>query len=173
MKRKVFFGLLLVCLSLVISCLTIYKKLNKRPPPKFPNELPCFSLVTLDHIPVIADSLNNHPIIVVYYSPDCLFCEHEGKELARYSSDFEGYQVLFVTCAPADSAAAYTTRTGIGAVAHFYSLVDTTYRLPLHFGIRTTPTTLIYGGDRRLITFFEGEVNAAKLLKAIQKENVR
>jgi len=169
MNNRYVLSTFLICLSLTVLTLLVIKVLNKRTHPEFPDDLPHFSLVTWEGARFSADSLSDRKIIVVFYSLDCLFCEHEGRDLARHSADFADCQLLFVTCAPPDSAAAYALRTGIGGVDYFYSLVDTTNRFPLLFGIRTTPTTLIYGRDRKLVKAFEGEVNAAKLLKTIQQ----
>jgi len=92
-----------------------------------------------------------------------------GKELVKHAADFTDIHTLFITLAPLDSAIAYTLRLGIGRIPYYYSLIDTSYQAPLLFGLRTTPTTLLYNEEHKLIKGFEGEVNAAKLIKTIRE----
>ena len=160
---------LLMGIFLSLVGLIIYKALNPKAPANFPEELPFFEAITLDGTPFNTDSLDTGNVLAVFYSPGCLFCEHEGKDLARYAADFAESQLLFVTSAPVDSACAYTHRSGIEAIPHYRLLIDTAFKTPLLFGLRTIPTTLIYDEDQKLIKAFEGEVNAAKLLKTIRE----
>jgi thiol-disulfide isomerase/thioredoxin len=168
MNKKILMAILLTGLFAILTCLMIFKALNKRAPAAFPAELPAFEAITADGVPFHLDSIDSGKTVVVFYSPGCLFCEHEGKELARYAANFSDSRILFITCAPADSAFAYSLRTGIAVIPHYYALIDTTFQIPLLLGLRTTPTTLLYDEKRRLIKGFEGEVNAAKLLKTMQ-----
>ncbi|MDR2585598.1 MAG: redoxin domain-containing protein [Prevotellaceae bacterium] len=169
MNKKILISGLLVGLFAIIVGLFVYKLLNKKEPHSFAQELPLFEAITLDGIVFNTDSLSAGKVVVVFYSPGCLFCEHEGKELSRHANEFTDCRLLFITNAPIDSAVAYTSRTGVGKIAHFRSLVDTTLKTPLLFGLRTLPTTFIFGDDRQLINAFEGEVNAKKLLKTIRQ----
>ena len=169
MTKKNIIAILLIGLLLVFVILIVYKALHKKPAAAFSTEMPAFALTTLEGGLFTSDSLHAGKTVMVFYAPGCLFCEHEGKELARHAADFAGSQFLFITCALADSAAAYSLRTGIHAIPHFYSLVDAACKTPRPFGLRTTPTTLLYDENRRLIKGIEGEVNAVKLRKMLQE----
>ena len=169
MNKKNFIAGLLMGLGLTVICLIVFKALNKEAPSEFPDELPAFELITQEGRLFTSDSLGAGKTIVMFYSPDCLFCEHEGKELTDRAADFINAQILFITCFQLDSVSVYTRRTGINTVPYYYSLIDTAYITPLLFGLRTTPTTLLYNEERKLITAFEGEVNATKLLKTLQE----
>ena len=160
---------LLIGLFLTLVSLIVYKAFNRKAPAEFPTELPAFELITIDGLLFTSDSVRSGKMGLVFYSPGCLFCEHEVKELAKHAVSFEGSQFLFITTAPLDSAVAFTLRNGIDAAPHFYSLVDTTFMTPLLFGLRTIPTTLIYNEDKILFKGFEGEVNAAKLFKTMHQ----
>jgi len=169
MNKRILLAILLVGFSLALIGLIVYKALNPKASANFPKELPAFELITIGGTPFTIESLSKSTVTVVFYTPGCLFCEHEGKELVRHATDFTGCQLLFITSAPVDSAIAYTQRTGIGAVPHYCSLVDTAFKTPLLFSLHTIPTTLIYDENRKLIKAFEGEVNAVKLLKTLRE----
>lgn len=130
---------------------------------------PEHNFLTIDEEPFNTGTLNANNFIVIFYSPGCTFCEHEGAELSRNSKEFANSKIIFITADIADSARAYSKRFGIDTITNFYSLVDTSYQAVRKFGIRTIPTTLIYDRDRKLIKAFEGEVNAKKILKTIRE----
>ena len=168
MSKKYFIGGLLICIALALVTLIGIKALNKKSTAHFPQVMPFFEAIYTNGKLFSSDSLESSNIVLVFYSPGCMFCEHEGKEMANNASVFAENQLLFVTCAPIDSAAAYTQRTRIGAIPHFYSLVDTSLIIPRLFGLRSIPTTLLYDEHRRFVMGFEGEVNAAKLGKTMR-----
>ena len=168
MSKKILISFLLICSVFALMGLIAYKALHKKAAADFPAEMPSWELITPEGGLFSSDSLGAGKIVILFYAPGCLFCEHEVRELARHAADFSENRLLFVTCAPVDSAAAYTLRTGIGTIPHYHSLIDTSLKIPLLLGIRTTPTTLLYDESRKLIQGFEGEVNAAKLLKTLR-----
>jgi len=169
MNKKYLLALLLMGLFVILTCLIVLKASYKKPPPAFPDELPSFVLTTPDGDTYNTDSLHKCRIMVVFFSPDCLFCEHEGKELVRHRADFSEIVILFITNASADNASVFAHHTGIHAIPNCKVLVDTTYKIPRLLGLRTIPTTLLYNNDKKLIKAFEGEVNALKLLKTIHE----
>jgi len=169
MTKKSFIAILVIGLFLTLAGLIVFKALNRKAPAEFPEELPAFELFSLEGFMFTTDLLEAGKTGLVFYGPGCLFCEHKGRELAKHAADFIGNQFLFITSAPIDSAIAYSLRTGIGAVPHFYSLVDNFFETPLLFGLRIMPTTLLYDEDRKLIKGFEGEVNAKTLFKAMHE----
>jgi thioredoxin-related protein len=136
---------------------------------EYPKVLPEYSFLTIDKNPFKIDTVKAKSIVIVFYSPGCIFCEHEGADLSRNSIGFIDSKILFVTIESADSARAYSKRYGIDTITNFNSLIDTSYQALLTFGIKTIPTTLIYNRDGLLVKAFEGEVNAKKILKTIRE----
>jgi thiol-disulfide isomerase/thioredoxin len=149
--------------------LIVLKISNRKAFAEHPKVLPEYNFLTIDKNPFEIDTVMTSSLIIVFYSPDCTFCEHEGADLSRNSKDFTDSKILFVTIECTDSASAYSKRFGIDTITNFYSLVDTSYQALLTFGIKAIPTTLIYDRDRRLVKVFEGEVNAKKILKTIRE----
>jgi thiol-disulfide isomerase/thioredoxin len=167
-KRLVARVVVFVLFSAVII-LIVLKISNRKAFAQHPKVLPEYNFLTIDENPFEMDTVMTSSLIIVFYSPDCTFCEHEGAELSRNSKDFIDSKILFVTIECTDSARAYSKRFGIDAIKNFYSLVDTSYQAFLSFGIKAIPTTLIYDRNRRLVKVFEGEVNAKKILKTIRE----
>ena len=124
-----------------------------------------YNTVSLDSL--ISDAKH---YILVFYSPGCLFCEHEAADLSRNKNEFKDRKVVFITQESIDSAIAYSIRHNLMAVDNFHVLVDTSYSILPQFGIKMIPTTLIYDEKKEFVTSFEGEVNAKRILKILVRE---
>jgi thioredoxin-related protein len=154
---------------IAIAMLIILKSLNQTVETQHPQRLPAFQFLTLLHEPLTIDTVDCTHSVVIFYSPGCAFCEHEGAELSRNAEQFMGCKLFFTTMEPLDSAKAYTARHQLLSHTGYYSLVDTTRLAVLEFGVRTIPTTFIYDRNKNLIKVFEGEINAKRLAKAISE----
>jgi len=134
--------------------------------------IPSIELINTYYETVHLDSLilDAKYYIFVFYSPGCIFCEHEAADMSRNRAELGDSKVLFITQEPVDSAMAYSIRHNLITVDNFYVLADTAYTVLPQFGIKTIPTTLVYNESREFVTSFEGEVNTKRLLKAIVEE---
>jgi len=169
MNKRLVARVIVFVLFAAVIILIVLKISNRKTFAEHPKVLPEYNFLTTDKNPFKTDTVKSSSLIIVFYSPDCTFCEHEGADLSRNSKDYIDSKILFVTIESADSARAYSKRFGIDTITNFYSLVDTSYQALLTFGIKAIPTTLIYDKDRRLVKVFEGEVNAKKILKTIRE----
>ena len=167
---KVSIGLLF----LVLIGWIVIKAMSKKSPEaiEYISAIPSIELINTYYETVHLDSLAQDAkhYVFVFYSPGCMFCEHEATDLSRNRAEFRDSKVLFITQEPVDSAMAYSIRHNLMTAGNFHVLADTTYTVLPQFGIRTIPTTLIYNEDREFVTSFEGEVNARRILKAIKGE---
>jgi peroxiredoxin len=167
MNKKTIIAIVLVAVFMALATLILLKGLNQTEEAQHPRNMPAFRFLNLQHEPLTIDTLAGTYSIVVFYSPGCMFCEHEGTELSRNAAQFAGCNLFFVTMEPLDSAKAYTARHQLLSHIGYYSLVDTTRLAVLEFGLRTIPTTFIYDRDKNLLKVFEGEINAKRLAKVI------
>lgn len=169
MDKKLIARVIVFLLFSAVIILIVLKISNSKNITDPPEIFPKYTFLTTDKNTFKTDTIKAKSIIIIFYSPDCTFCEHEGADLSRNSKDFIDSKILFVTMESADSARAFSMRFGLDTIPNFYSLTDTSYQSILAFGVKTIPTTIIYGSDKRLIKIFEGEVNAKKILKTIRE----
>lgn len=169
MDKRLVVRIIVSVLFAVVIILIVLKISSRKTFVEHLKLLPEYSFLTSNMNPFRIDTIKAKSIVIVFYSPGCTYCEHEGADLSRNSKDFTDSKILFVTIECTDSARAYSKRFGIDTITNFYSLVDTSYQALLTFGIKAIPTTLIYDRNRRLVKVFEGEVNAKKILKTIRE----
>ena len=161
-------------LFLILIGWIVIKAMSKKSPAviEYISAIPSIELINTNCETVHLDSLvlDAKHYILVFYSPGCMFCEHEAADLSRNRMEFRDSKVVFITQEPVDSAMAYGMRHNLISVDNFYVLTDTTYAILPQFGVKTIPTTLIYNENREFVTSFEGEVNAKRILKVIRGE---
>jgi len=161
-------------LFLVLIGWIVIKVISKKNPEviEYIFAIPSIELINTYYDTVCLDSLAQDAkhYVLMFYSPGCMFCEHEAADLSRNRAEFRDSKVLFITQEPVDSAMAYGIRHNLISVDNFHVLADTTYSVLPQFGIRTIPTTLIYNESREFVTSFEGEVNTRRILKIIKGE---
>ena len=167
MNKKTIIAIILAAIFIAFAVLIVLKSLNQTAQAQHPQRLPAFRFLNLQHESLAIDTVDGAHSVVIFYSPGCAFCEHEGAELSRNAKQFAGCKLFFVTMEPLDSAKAYTIRHQLLSHDGYYSLVDTTRLSVMEFGIRTIPTTFIYDRNKNLIKVFEGEINAKRLVKLI------
>ena len=158
-------------LFLVLIGWTVIKAVSKeaKEPIKYISAIPDIELTDIYYSAVSLASLAsdaNH-YVLVFFSPGCMFCEHEAADLSRNRAEFKDSKVLFITQEPLDSALAYSTRHNLMTANNFHVLSDTTYAVLPRFGIQSMPTTLIYNSRKEFVTSFEGEVNAKRILRVL------
>ena len=78
--------------------LIVLKISNRKAFAEHPKVLPEYNFLTIDKNPFEIDTVMTSSLIIVFYSPDCTFCEHEGADLSRNSKDFTDSKILFVLC---------------------------------------------------------------------------
>ena len=136
-----------------------------------PNYPETYSDIVLEDISgdqVTLDMSDYENLILVFYSSGCLFCEHQAKDIMRNREEFKDTRVAFITASPLDSAITFSVRNGIHNDIRFISLLDPDYEIIRAYGVKNTPTTLIYNKNRELIGSFAGETIAKQLLKHIE-----
>ena len=168
MKKKLLGGSIVV-LSLTVLVL-IFIKIS-RDKDTVPNYSEIYSNIVLEDIfgnEVVLDIPDYDNLILVFYSSGCLFCEHQAKDIMRNREEFKDTRVAFITASPLDSAVNFSVRNGIHNDIRFISLLDPDYETIRAYGVKTTPTTLIYNKNRKLVGSFAGETIAKQLLKHIE-----
>ena len=171
MKKKLAIVLVMLVFATVLGIILVKILKTADPALPYPEDFPPVELSTIDFNELKQEALFEKTLLMFFYSPGCMFCEHEIKELQRNNRQIEG-NVLFISSAPLDSIYAYTNRYRLDTIPHYHIIFDENHRLYRQFYIDNVPSTLIYGKDRRLIKAFRGEVNAKKIIETIHNANI-
>ena len=168
MKKKLLGGSIMALGLTVLVLIVIKISREKEDMRSYPEIYSDIALEDIFGNDVILDMSDYESLILVFYSSGCLFCEHQAKDIMRNREEFKNTRVAFITSSPLDSAVNFSVRNGIHDDLRFSSLLDPDYEIILAYGVKTTPTTLIYNKNRELVGSFAGETIAKQLLKHIE-----
>jgi len=125
--------------------------------------LPSFSLGTLNGEIFNSADLKNGPLLLVYFHPDCDYCQYEISSLIRHDIQSKGVKVLLVSNALPETIDEFMEQFETGQ-DEFCILSDSSFVFANLFGISVIPVSLIYNENLELIKFFKGEVSPNAIL---------
>lgn len=135
--------------------------------------IPDFKFHQLDGTPYTRDSLPQHrPTVFVWFHTDCDFCRNEVKDITAHLSEFADTQILFVSTEPAETIQAFAISSGLATHPSVVLLEDRQMIFPVRFAVTTTPYTLVYGRNSRLLNRFHGQILSSSILKTL-RDNVK
>ena len=121
--------------------------------------LPAFIAHKLDSTIIDVTGLANHPIVFIYFDPECDHCQREAHELRRKSASLNKAQIIMLSTAPLSTLKTFAqtyqlTKLSNVQVAH----ID---RKIAHetFGFTSVPDVLIYRANGSLAKHFRGETS--------------
>lgn len=134
--------------------------------------IPEFEFYQPDGTLYTRDSLPQHrPTVFVWFHTDCDFCRNEVKDIVAHLSDFADTQLLFVSTEPAETIRAFAVSSGLSAHPSVVLLEDRQMIFPVRFDVTTTPYTLVYGRNGRLLKRFHGQILSSAILKTLQTDD--
>ncbi|NLO02997.1 MAG: redoxin domain-containing protein [Bacteroidales bacterium] len=129
--------------------------------------LPSFSLAILDGGMFNSWDMKNGPLLIVYFHPDCDYCQYEISSIIRNDIQSKGVKVLLVSNALPESVHEFMEQFEAGQ-NEFCILSDSSLAFSCMFGISVIPVSLIYNKDLELVKFFKGEVSPDVILNSLK-----
>lgn len=118
------------------------------------NSIPNYSYLGLDDKYHTSSELPNTPIIFVYFSPECGFCETTIVELKKFKQLNKNVSYVFITNQKSIKIIADFTKTNKLNDLTNYIFIDPKDTFPMDFGLGftyTTPTILAYNKDGKFV----------------------
>jgi len=171
MKRIILIIIIITVSSLaIILILGIEGKLKEQ---KITSErikhLPVFSMVATDNNPFSTDVIEEGPLLLIYYHPDCEHCRHELTELFNSSFFESDIKLMLVSNAPRDTVISF-----LGGFKQYDNerciiLFDTAYLFEDLFGTPVIPSAFLYNGNLDLIESYSGEYKIETILNSFRQ----
>lgn len=129
--------------------------------------LPSFSLATLDGGMFNSTDMKKGPLLIVYFHPDCDYCQHEITSIIRNDIQSKGIKVLLVSNALPESVHEFMEQFETGQ-NELCILSDSSLAFSCMFGISVIPVSLIYNENLELVKVFKGEVSPDAILNSLK-----
>lgn len=152
----------LLILSLIFFAVTC--KPQKRGEP-----LPAFDLLLLDSVTKLntSDIAGGRPIALLYFNPNCEYCQKETKDILKHMDSLQQVQFYFITNDPFDSLKLFNDVYKLYRYPNITLGRDCKYFFPGHFNNVSPPYMVIYDADKILRGVFHGETEARDLIAFI------
>ena len=164
--KKIIPALIIVSISIVFLMLVggiIVKVVKANDSAERIRTLPSFSLGTLEGDIFNSDDLKSGPLLIIYFHPECEYCEYEISSLIANDIQSRGIKVLFVSNARPESIKRFMEPFNIN-FKNFHILSDTSLVFTQIFGISVVPVNILYDEDLKLVKYFKGEVKPDAIL---------
>jgi len=155
-------GLMIVFIS--------FKFYNSKEIPEQIQSLPPFAFNDYKTDAIFTDN-NIHSgkaILIVYFHPECDFCQHEAEQISKHIDGFKDCQILFVSNAVKDSIASFAKTFKLSNQENVLLLLDKDFTFDDIFGKTGTPSSFLYNKRHKLLKNFKGFVKVDEILKYIE-----
>ncbi|HUX97579.1 MAG TPA: hypothetical protein VMV47_17735 [Bacteroidales bacterium] len=119
--------------------------------------LPKFSFVDLECNLFSSDSINEGPLLIVKFHPECEHCQYEISEIFHSSIPFSGTKILFITNSSREKTKQFFSQFDKSVMSQAIILIDSSYAFSNIFGKDIVPSNYIYDRDLKLTRALYGE----------------
>ena len=138
---------------------------------RFPTTPP-FKLLKVDSATYVTKEniRKNHRTIIMVFSPECDHCKHQTEEILKEAAKFKDVEIVMATFQPFAEMKEFYSFYRIADHPNIKLGRDEKFVLPPFFRIRSLPFLALYDKKGALVTTFEGNQTAEKLLNAFNKK---
>ena len=131
--------------------------------------LPSFDLLLTDSSTYLntAEIPTGRSFVVIGFSPFCTHCQAETQDIVKHIEQLKNTNIYFVTPFPFNTMKGFYNYYKLNKYPNITMGRDTNNAFMKYFSSTSVPYTTIYDPRKRLKQVFNGEANAARLMKAI------
>lgn len=167
-KKKIIV-LFLFCVIGFIAYKILDKLQYKKQIAKRIETVPFFSFKATDGSRFTQKELTNNPLIFIYFNSDCDYCESETIKIKERLNEFKNFQLIFISIEDRLSIMRFAKKHQLNNQANIVFLEDVKGEFSEIFNANSTPYTLVYDGNKKLLKKFRGATKVDDILRAIYK----
>ena len=108
------------------------------------------------------------PFIVVYFSPDCEYCQDEATRLREHLEEFGGTGIVMLSLENREATVQFSRDYKLGGQSGVQFYLDARHQFPVSFGTHGYPVVLVYNQAGQLTRIFQGETGTKEILRAVR-----
>jgi peroxiredoxin len=132
------------------------------------SQLPIFRFEGLDGKIIASTDFKNKPVWLLYFDSDCEFCLMQLSDIQQHSSQLSHIKIVLVSSENSLALRECKQKYGFGQWPNLTIARDTTHLCTTLLGMTTTPSSLLYGADGRLVKKYNGVVKSEVVMKAFE-----
>ena len=130
--------------------------------------LPSFNIISIDSSRYITTTSipNGQPLLFIYLSPNCEYCQHEARELVRQREEIKGVYVYIITNGSLLETNKFFQEYHLGLIQNIFVGNDYENSFYNCFKPQTIPFIAVYNREKKLKKVFRGETNIKLVVNA-------
>ncbi|HEU0111146.1 MAG TPA: redoxin domain-containing protein [Flavisolibacter sp.] len=164
--KQLFICFLLISISQIAS-----SQVDSTTPPykKFPTVPPLQLLLADSTTTFTKDKLSSKkPVLIMLFSPDCSYCQHEAEEFLTRKEELKKIQVVMITFHPLWQMNEFVKKYRLNELSNIVVGKDIYLTMPSFYNIHNLPFHALYDKKGKLITVQEGSLEFAKMMDAFE-----
>ncbi|MBY5957792.1 hypothetical protein KUV50_06605 [Membranicola marinus] len=113
-------------------------------------------------------SQNNTPTVLIYFNPDCEFCQHEAIGFYNYRTKLGDANWYWISDATQQEINNFSNEYKLTPISRLHFIHDSTGFLWQSAGATTIPYILVYNSSGNLTHKFSGETKIEAILLALE-----
>ncbi len=105
--------------------------------------------------------------MIIYFSPDCEYCQYEATQLKNDMRYFDRTEILMVTRSDEATTEEFARDYGLSQYSNVHFLLDKTDQFYKTFRTHFFPSIFIYNKEHKLIKKFIGETKIEAIVEAV------
>lgn len=168
-KLKVIVSTLVLSLSIYVGYNLFIKMHHKEKAERSIENIPEFSLKTLDTKDFTKINVKSKiPAVFIYFSTECDYCQHEAKNISENLDKFKDIQLIFVSTEAIETIKKFAASYNLLNQPNIIFLNDNTYSFTNRFDANHIPYILIYNSKQELLKKHKGQLNAEAILAVLK-----
>lgn len=133
--------------------------------------IPEFNLKTIDGSLLTSENLKNTTKVIVYFSPDCHFCQGEAEELYENINKYNDIQWVWVASEPANEIKKFAEKYHLDKNDNIHWCYDDNASFYRKYQMKSVPYFLVYDENNKLIKRNSGAIKLEKLFENSNEKN--
>lgn len=134
-------------------------------------KIPPFKIVEHNGNSFTSDSLpTGKPVIIVYFSPDCINCDHLTEEMITHAKELSKASVVMITYLSSDEVTKFVTEYKLDTYSNFHIGTEgDSYFVGKYYDLRQIPFIALYNEEGDLIKAYNKKIRINKLISRLNK----
>jgi len=154
-----------ILVILILSCHSATdhtKRISKIPPFKMLS-IDSNTCVNMQDIPA------GHPIIFMYFSPDCEHCQWETQNIVKHLDELGNTHIYLITNDTSEDLKKFYLYYHLDTVKNIFVGSDYEYTFYKYYLPPATPFFAIYNGKKDLVKIYQGETDINSIINTVSE----
>lgn len=133
--------------------------------------IPLFTLKAIDGSSFTSQNLKNTNKVIIYFSPDCHFCQAEAEELNKMHKNYKNTEWIWIASEPLEQIKTFAEKYKLHNYQNIHWCYDDKANFYRRFQMKSVPYFLVYDKNNHLINRNSGAIKLTKLLKNFNEKH--